>query len=114
MGYLEAAGLVLLDGNAVLQFVHRSHIVRVVGIDEDAYGNGYIAGADPLPSDGVPTLGVDHVVRVVVFVDHLHRHEAAACVGQCHGDRACIEVEHRGRVKSVAVGPDHELVIDGG
>jgi hypothetical protein len=48
----------------------------------------------------------------VVLVDHLQRHEPVAGVGQCHRDPSGVEVGHGGRIESVAVGPDDELMID--
>ena len=113
MGTSKLPGL-SVDDDAVLKSVHSRDIVRVVGVDEDAHGDGDVAGADLIAGEGVFALVVDDRVRVVVLVDHLHRHEPVAGVGQCHSDRSRIEVEHGGRIESVAVGPDDELMVDGG
>ena len=49
---------------------------------------------------------------VLVLIDHLHGHEALACVGEGDGDRAGVEIEHRSGVEGVAIEPDHGLIVD--
>ena len=46
-------------------------------------------------------------LRVLVFVDYLHRHEMPVGVGQRNRHRTRIEVENRQGIQGVAVGPDN-------
>ena len=55
---------------------------------------------------------VDDREHVVVLVDHLHRHEALARVGQRDRHRSGIEVEHTRRIKRVAIGALDDVVVD--
>ena len=49
---------------------------------------------------------------VLVFVDHLHRQEALARIGQGDGHRTRIEIEHGRRIERIAVHPDDRLPGD--
>src|ERR1700741_2313592 len=41
---------------------------------------------------------------ILILIDHLHRHEAVAGIGERDGHRPRVVVEHRPRIESVAVG----------
>src|SRR6202051_2962270 len=60
----------------------RVEIGVIVGVDQGADGNHDIPRADVIASKGVFALSVEHGGYVLVFVDHLHRHESAAGVRQ--------------------------------
>ena len=49
---------------------------------------------------------------VLVFVDHLHRQETLARIGQGDRHRTRVEIEHRRRIERVAVHPDDGLLGD--
>ena len=48
----------------------------------------------------------------MVLVDHLHRHEALARVGQGDRHRPGVEIEHRRRIERVAIQADDRLLVD--
>ena len=80
--------------------------LRIVRIDQDANGDNDVARADLLPGQRTDGGAVVDLGAVLVLVDDLHRQEALARVGQGEGHRTRIEVEHRRRIKRVAVHPD--------
>ena len=72
----------------------------------------HIARADLLLVERVAARAVDDRRRVVVLVDHLHRHEALARIGQRDRHRPGIEIEHGRRIQRVAVQADDRLLVD--
>jgi hypothetical protein len=87
-------------------------VLVIVGIDQDADANKGVARSDLIPGQGADRGAIVDLGRVLVFVDHLHRQEALARIGQGDRHRTGIEVEHRRRIERIAVHPDNRLPGD--
>ena len=110
--HLEFARGRLLDLDRVLQRVDLLDVLGIDGVDQRPDRNGCVARADLLPGQRIAALAVDDFRHVVVFIDHLHRHEALAGVRQRDRDRPGVEIEDGRRIQRVAVEADHGLIVD--
>lgn len=106
----KLAGTLLLNLDSVLQGVNLFHVSGVLRIDQNADSQQTIPGTQLFPRHPVTAGAVVHRMGVVILIDHLYRHEAVAGIRQRdnHGPR--VEVEHRERIESVAVGA-HDKVF---
>src|SRR5262249_18591571 len=104
---LERARIVLSHLDGILQSVNLLEVILVTGIDQYANSDTGIAGTDHLAGQCVTARAVIDWLRVLVFVDYLHRHEMLAGIGQRNRHRTTIEVEKREGIQGVAVGPDN-------
>ncbi len=92
--------------------MHLRNILRIVRIDQDADCRQSVACADLLPGEGVAARPIDDREHVMILIDHDHRHEALARIGQRDRHRSGIEVEHTHRIECVAVAALDDLVVD--
>jgi hypothetical protein len=71
-----------------------------------------VAGADAFPGEGVATYTIEDSMGILVLIDHLHRHEAPASIGQRYRHGPSIKIEHGRRLERVAIEADHELLVE--
>jgi hypothetical protein len=102
----------LAGGDRVLQGVDCLDIFGIGRIDESADRDNDVTRADIFLRQDMCAGAIKHRRHIMILVDDLHRHESLAGIRQsdCHG--SSIEIEHRRRVKRVAVKANHDLVVD--
>ena len=108
----RAAGL--LDFHFILQSMNVGHILGIARIDQCSHANQHITGADFFLGQDMGACAVIDLGRILISIDHLHRHEALARIGQRDRNRPGSEVEDCGGIQRVAVQPDDGLVVDRG
>src|SRR4029077_4122931 len=89
------------------QRVNLLELILLPGINQYANCDTGIAGSDQLAGQRVAARDVIDRLRVLAFVDYLHRHEMLVGVGQRNRHRTGIEVENRKGIQGVAIGPDN-------
>lgn len=71
-----------------------------------------IARADLLPGEGVVAGPIDNLEHLMILIDHDHRHEALARVGQRDRHWSGIEFEHTHSIKRVAVAALNGMIVN--
>ncbi len=80
-------------------------------IDQRAHQKPYIARANPLAVERVAPRLIYNAVCILVFVEHLQRHETLPGVRKNDGHRSGIEIEDSGGIERITIQPDDGLVV---
>jgi len=68
---------------------------------------------DSAPARKCSSRFVDHLRAIVIFRNHLHRHERVPASGSVFVHRSGIKVEDRRRIERVAIHANERLLLDG-
>jgi hypothetical protein len=82
------------DLDLVLQGADLLYVLRIVGVDQRTDQHQDVSRADTFPRQRAAAAAIVEGWKVVILVEHLHRHVAPVCLGHRDGDRARVEIEH--------------------
>ncbi len=87
-------------------------VLGIVRVNQCAHGDKHVACADILFRQSMCAGAIEDRWHIVILVDHLHRHEALARIGERNRDRAGIEIEHRLGIERVTIHTNDVLLVD--